>query len=43
MANPEHFGVIKKGTAAWNQWRQDPDAYRQSLEWLLGDLKIQNR
>jgi hypothetical protein len=26
----------------FSKW-QDPDAYRQSLEWLLGDLKIQNR
>ena len=26
----------------FSKW-QEPDAYRQSLEWLLGDLKIQNR
>ena len=26
----------------FSKW-QDPDAYRQSLEWLLGDLKIQNQ
>jgi len=26
----------------FSKW-QDPNAYRQSLEWLLGDLKIQNR
>jgi hypothetical protein len=23
MANPEHIEVIKKGTAVWNQWRQE--------------------
>ena len=26
----------------FSKW-QDSDAYRQSMEWLLGDLKIQNR
>ena len=23
MANPEHVEGIKKGTAVWNQWRQE--------------------
>jgi hypothetical protein len=45
MANDEHVAILKKGAAAWNEWRKENPDIRADLSWanLIGaDLRWEN-
>jgi len=46
MANKKHLAILKKGVAAWNEWRkQNPDIRpdpREDLDWRGPDLSGAN-